>query len=49
MSKHEDAVRLCHMLEAARKAVVFVQGRTQADLEADEQLALALVRLLESW
>ncbi len=35
------------MLDAARKAVSFAHGRTRADLDSDEQLALALVRLLE--
>ena len=47
MSKHEDPVRLRHMLEAARKAAAFVKDRTRADLDHEEQLALALVRLLE--
>ncbi len=44
---NEDAVRLRHMLDAARKVVVFMQGQTKADLESDEQLSLAVVRLLE--
>ncbi len=35
------------MLDAARKAVAFTQGRGRADLDTDEMLALALVRLLE--
>lgn len=35
------------MLDAAEKAVSFVAGRTRADLDDDEQLALALVRLIE--
>lgn len=47
MSKHEDAVRLRHMLDAARKATMFTQGRTRQDLDTDEQAALAIVRLLE--
>ncbi len=42
-----DEVRLRHMLDAARKATIFVQGRSRADLDTDELLALALVRLLE--
>ncbi len=42
-----DEVRLQHMLDAAQKAVNFTQGRTRADLETDELLTLALVRLLE--
>ncbi|MGH7553051.1 MAG: HepT-like ribonuclease domain-containing protein [Longimicrobiales bacterium] len=35
------------MLDAARKAVGFTSGRSRADLDRDEQLALAVVRLLE--
>jgi uncharacterized protein with HEPN domain len=35
------------MLDAARKAVAFTRGRPRADLDLDEQLALAVVRLLE--
>ena len=46
MSK-PDAVRLRHMLDAARKAVQFAKGRTRADLEKDEMFMFALVRLLE--
>ncbi len=42
-----DLVRLRHMLEAARKAVGYVQGRARADLDGDELLSLALTRLLE--
>ncbi len=47
MSKHDDAVRLHHMLDAALKAREFVAGRARTDLNHDEQLTLALVRLLE--
>jgi len=47
MSKHDDSVRLRHMLDAARRAVEFVKGRTRAELDTDEQLTLALTRLLE--
>ncbi len=43
--KDEDRVR--HMLEAALKASGFSQGRTRGDLDADEQLTLSLVHLLE--
>jgi uncharacterized protein with HEPN domain len=35
------------MLDAARKAVQVVQGRKRSDLETDDMLSLALVRLLE--
>lgn len=43
----EDTTRLGHMLEAAGKAVAFARNRTRADLDSDEQLTLALTRLLE--
>lgn len=44
---NEDAVRLRHMLDAAKRAIEFMQGRAKSDLESDEQLSLAVVRLLE--
>ena len=47
MPHHEDFVRLRHMLDAARKAEEFVRGRNREDLDADEKLTLALVRLIE--
>jgi uncharacterized protein with HEPN domain len=43
----DDDLRLRHMLEAARKAVAFTEHRTRGDLDTDEQLALALTRLVE--
>jgi uncharacterized protein with HEPN domain len=42
-----DAVRLRHILDAARQALTFVEGRSRADLDADQMLSLAAVRLLE--
>ena len=47
MSEISPIDRLRHMLDAARKAAQFVQGKTRADLDRDEMLMLALVRLLE--
>jgi uncharacterized protein with HEPN domain len=35
------------MLDAAEKALRFVKGRTRTDLDNDEMLSLAVVRLLE--
>lgn len=46
MSKN-DEVRIQHILDAAREAVGFVQGRSRTDLDTDRQLNLSLVRLLE--
>ena len=45
--RKEDTVRLRHMLDYARKAVQFTQGRSRTDLGADEVLALAIVHLVE--
>ncbi len=42
-----DEVRLRHMLDAAKKAISFTQGRERTDLNTDEVLALAVVRLVE--
>lgn len=47
MSRHDDGVRLRHMLDAAKQAVEFTRGRSNADLYRDAQLALALTRLVE--
>jgi uncharacterized protein with HEPN domain len=43
----DDAVRTRHILDAAREAVGFVDGRTREDLDTDRMLSLSLVRLLE--
>ena len=45
--RREDEIRLRHMLDAARDALSFIQGRTRADLDADRQLTLALVKAVE--
>ena len=42
-----DEVRILHIRDAARDAVKFVEGKSRADLESNEMLSLALVRLLE--
>jgi len=42
-----DLARLRHILDAARQAVAFIQGRGRADLDQDAMLSLALIRLLE--
>jgi uncharacterized protein with HEPN domain len=46
MLKH-DVIRLQHMLDAAREAVSFAQGRSRADLKRDRMLALSLVKAIE--
>lgn len=47
MPKDEDIVRLRHMLDAARKAIDLTSGHSRTELDKDEKLSLALVRLLE--
>lgn len=47
MSRHDPMVRVRHMLDHAREAVEMVKGKTRADLDAERQLNLALVRLVE--
>ncbi|MDO9509285.1 MAG: DUF86 domain-containing protein [Thermovirgaceae bacterium] len=42
-----DAIRLQHMLDAARESCGFVQGRIFVDLETNRQLVLALVKEIE--
>jgi hypothetical protein len=33
MSRHDDDIRLRHVLDAARQAIAFVQGRDRGDLD----------------
>lgn len=47
MPRHNDSIRLRHMLDASSKAVKYLRRRTRKDLNTDEQLALSLTRLLE--
>lgn len=43
----DDSLRLRHILEAVRKALSFLGDKSRPELDQDEVLALALVRLLE--
>jgi uncharacterized protein with HEPN domain len=47
MPTKSDVVRLRHMLDAAEKAIRFTRGKKRQDLDSDEQLSLAVVRLIE--
>ena len=47
MTRPDATRRLRHMLEHAREAMHFAEGRSRADLDRDRILNLALVRLLE--
>ena len=42
-----DQVCIRHILDAAREAVGFANGKTRTDLDTDRQLNLSLVQLLE--
>ena len=42
-----DRIRLKHMRDATAKAVTYAKGRSRADLDSDEMLALSVVRLIE--
>lgn len=47
MSRHEDLVRLRHMLDHAGEARSMAEGRTRAELGDDRMFQLALTRLVE--
>ena len=47
MPPPDDATRLHHVLDSARKAVQFAHGKSRDNLVRDELLSLALIRLLE--
>lgn len=42
-----DTVRLQHMVDAANQALTFVAEKSRSELERDQLLALALVKLIE--
>ena len=42
-----DRARLAHMLDAARQAAAFVEGRSRADLDSDRRLSFAIMRAIE--
>ncbi len=47
MSRHDEVVRLRHMLDHAREAIALIRVKDRQDLDDDRVLSLALVRLLE--
>jgi uncharacterized protein with HEPN domain len=47
MTRHDDKVRLRHMLDYAREAVSMLEGKTQADLADNRVLQFALTRVVE--
>jgi len=47
MTRHDDKVRLHHMLDHAREAVAMIEGKKRSDLLQQRMLELALARLIE--
>ena len=47
MARHDDAVRLRHMLDYAREAVALSHGRTRSEIDSDRIFNLAMTRLVE--
>ena len=45
--RENDVIRVRHMLDFAKKAVQFNKGRSRADLDANEMLAMATIHLIE--
>jgi uncharacterized protein with HEPN domain len=45
--RKDDRTRLRHMLDAAREAVHFSEGKTRHDLDGDRLLALGLMKCIE--
>jgi uncharacterized protein with HEPN domain len=47
MPRHDDVIRMEHMLDHAREAVSLIENTGRKDLNSNRILSLALVRLLE--
>jgi len=47
MSRHDDTITMRQILDQARKALAFTEGKSLDDVLNDEVLGLALIRLLE--
>ena len=47
MPSHDDEVRLRHMLDYSREAILLAGERSRRDLNANRMLQLSLVRLVE--
>lgn len=45
--QHDDSVLIYHIIDAAQKAIHFIENHAREDLNQDEQLSLSLIRLLE--
>lgn len=47
MTKRDDQTLLRHMLDSAREAQAFVEGKSRDDLSSDRLLALGVVKAIE--
>ena len=47
MTRHDDRIRLQHMLDNAREAVSIIEGKVRSDLQNERMLELSLIRLVE--
>ena len=47
MTRHNDQIRLQHMLDHAREAMSLIEGKERADLGRERMLELSLIRLIE--
>ena len=47
MCSKQDIVRMCHILDAAKEAVSFAQGKTRKSLDKNRMLVLSLVKDVE--
>lgn len=47
MTRHDELLRLKHMLMHAQEAVKMARGKQRLDLDQERMLELALVRLIE--
>ena len=45
--RSEDIIRVRHMLDAARKALVFVTNKKRADIDHDQLLVFGLMKAVE--
>lgn len=45
--RHDDAIRIRHMIEAAETTQNFIAGRLRSDLDTDQMLSFALARAIE--
>jgi len=45
--RRDDAIRVRHMLDAARESLSFVEGKTRSDLNANRMLVLSLIKSIE--